>query len=327
MDQLFTNSPLFIIIIVFLIALFILSKSADYLTDSAIIISKTLGISDIIIGATIVSLGTSLPEFATTITALLNGSNDLALGNALGSIITNTSIILGIGILYGKIPVAKKTAFNVWITFLCLISIYLISILNQAVIPRYTGYILLIILPIYLFYAFKKSSSNKQLQHTEKKKTVTASKLVILIAKVIFSALIVAVSSSFLVATVQASANRLGISEAIISATIVALGTSLPELSTVIVSAKKGHGGLAFGNLIGASLMNILLVLSTTISFSKASLVVPKTFLLFHFPIAVIIFLYLLYCIYNSNKHELTKKEGLFFIIIYLVYLLYNLLF
>lgn len=328
MDQLFTHSPIFIIIIVFLIALFILSKSADYLTDSAIIISKYIGISDMIIGATIVSLGTSLPEFATTISALLSGSNELALGNALGSIITNTSIILGIGILYGSIPVSKKSAFNVWITFLGIGSIYLISILNHAAIPRFIGYILLITLPIFLLFSFKKGNNiDTNFQEDEKKETITMNKLLILITKVIISALIVALSSSFLVATVQVSASRLGVSEAIISATIVALGTSLPELSTVITSAKKGYGGLAFGNLIGASLMNILLVLSTTISFSKTTLLVPKSFLLFHFPIAIIIFLYLLYCIYNTQKHELTKKEGVFFIIIYLAYLLYNLFF
>ncbi|MCH4177717.1 MAG: sodium:calcium antiporter [Streptococcaceae bacterium] len=328
MDQLFTHSPIFIIIIVFLIALFILSKSADYLTDSAIIISKYIGISDMIIGATIVSLGTSLPEFATTISALLSGSNELALGNALGSIITNTSIILGIGILYGSIPVSKKSAFNVWITFLGIGIIYLISILNHAAIPRFIGYILLITLPIFLLFSFKKGNNiDTNFQENEKKETITMNKLLILITKVIISALIVALSSSFLVATVQVSASRLGVSEAIISATIVALGTSLPELSTVITSAKKGYGGLAFGNLIGASLMNILLVLSTTISFSKTTLLVPKSFLLFHFPIAIIIFLYLLYCIYNTQKHELTKKEGVFFIIIYLAYLLYNLFF
>jgi cation:H+ antiporter len=266
MDQLFTHSPIFIIIIVFLIALFILSKSADYLTDSAIIISKYIGISDMIIGATIVSLGTSLPEFATTISALLSGSNELALGNALGSIITNTSIILGIGILYGSIPVSKKSAFNVWITFLGIGIIYLISILNHAAIPRFIGYILLITLPIFLLFSFKKGNNiDTNFQENEKKETITMNKLLILITKVIISALIVALSSSFLVATVQVSASRLGVSEAIISATIVALGTSLPELSTVITSAKKGYGGLAFGNLIGASLMNILLVLSTTI--------------------------------------------------------------
>ena len=170
MDQLFTHSPIFIIIIVFLIALFILSKSADYLTDSAIIISKYIGISDMIIGATIVSLGTSLPEFATTISALLSGSNELALGNALGSIITNTSIILGIGILYGSIPVSKKSAFNVWITFLGIGIIYLISILNHAAIPRFIGYILLITLPIFLLFSFKKGNNiDTNFQENEKK--------------------------------------------------------------------------------------------------------------------------------------------------------------
>lgn len=326
MTQLFIHAPIIIIIFVFVLALVTLSKSTDYLTDAAIVISKSFGISDVIIGATIVSLGTSLPEFATTISALASGATDLALGNVLGSIITNTSFILGLGILYGSIPVSKKSTFNVGVTFLGIVSIYLISLLNHASVPRFLGYILLIALPIYLFQSFKTTQSDEAIAHPDaNKEKMSVVKLMLLILKVIVSGLIVALSSSFLVATVQVSASRIGISEAIISATIVALGTSLPELSTVISSAKKGYGGLAFGNLIGASLMNLLFVLSTAVAFSKTSIIVPKSFLIFHFPIAITIFLYLLYCIYNSKKHVLTKKEGVFFIILYIVYILYNL--
>lgn len=327
MEKLFTNTPFIIIIFIFLLSLFILSKSTDYLTDSAIMISKSLGISDIIIGATVVSLGTSLPEFATTISALISGSNDLALGNSLGSVITNTSLILSLGILYGSIPVSKKSAFNVWITFLGIVILYFSSLFNNASIPRILGYTLLIALPLYLLQSFKNNNTTEAIEQNESlKEKLSFDKLLILFIKVIISGLIVALSSTFLVATVQVSASRVGVSEAIISATIVALGTSLPELSTVISSAKKGYGGLAFGNLVGASLMNLLFVLGTAISFSKSPIIVPKSFLIYHFPIAIIIFLYLLLSVYNQKKHELTKKEGAFFLVIYLMYILSNLL-
>ena len=327
MEQLFMNTPFIIIIFIFLLSLFILSKSTDYLTDSAIVISKSLGISDIIIGATVVSLGTSLPEFATTISALISGSNDLALGNSLGSIITNTSLILSLGILYGSIPVSKKSASNVVITFLGIIGLYFASLFNNSLIPRVLGYTLLIALPLYLLQSFNNNNSTETIEQNKSlKEKLSFDKLLMLFIKVIISGLIVALSSSFLVATVQVSASRVGISEAIISATVVALGTSLPELSTVISSAKKGYGGLAFGNLVGASLMNLLFVLGTAITFSKTPITVPKSFLIFHFPIAMVIFLYLLFSIYNPKKHVLTKKDGAFLIIIYIIYILYNLL-
>ena len=326
MTEFLTTQPFLIIILVFCLALFILSKSADILTESAASVSKMVGISEVVVGATIVSLGTSLPEFATSLSALATGSNDLALGNALGSIITNMSFILGIGILYGAIPVSKKTAFNTWLVAGSLLMLFVTGLVTQQVIqvatlPRLLGLILLGALPVYLFFSFK----NTQTAPTTSVKISNKGLVTKLSIKTILAAVVVALSASVLVATVQVTARRLGVSEAIISATIVALGTSLPELTTVIASAKRGYGGLAFGNLVGASLMNLFLVLGTTISFSNRPLVIPTSFLQVHFPLVLLIFLYLLFCIYNSKKHRLNKKEGLFFLVMYGGYLIYNL--
>ena len=316
-----------LVFIVFCIALAVLSKSADVLTESAATVSKLVGISEVIVGATIVSLGTSLPEFATSISALSVGSNDLALGNALGSIITNMSFILGIGILYGAIPVSKKTAFNTWLAAGFLLLLFLVGlgtkqIGHHAMIPCMIGGLLLFALPVYLYFSFRSTKTPKATMVAIPNK---GRKITLLSVKTIIAAIVVALSASVLVATAQVTAQRLGISEAIISATIVALGTSLPELTTVIASAKKGYGGLAFGNLVGASLMNLFLVLGTTISFSKTALVVPNSFLQVHFPLALLIFCYLLYAIYNTKKRILTKKEGFLFLVLYVSYLLYNL--
>lgn len=138
------------------------------------------------------------------------------------------------------------------------------------------------------------------------------------------SALLVAISSTCLVASVQITAARIGISEAIISATIVALGTSLPELSTTIMAAKKGYGALAFGNIIGASLMNLLLVLSSTLILSKEAVIVPRAFLLFHFPIVFLILVCLLYNLIVSKSSQFTKNAGMGLLLIYLCYLIGN---
>ncbi|GFH40440.1 sodium:calcium antiporter [Lactococcus insecticola] len=252
--------------------------------------------------------------------------------NALGSVITNTTLILGVGALYGTIAVKKKSALNVWLILGSLTALFTTVLVKRTIsgkadIPRFLGIIFLIAVPIYLYSYLKRSDEPTNLVAKDGDDGVRTPKKVVMvmIAGLLGSALLVAVSSAVLVATVQVAAKRLGMSEAVISATIVALGTSLPELSTVIVSVKKGYGGLAFGNLLGASLMNIFLVLGTTITFSKTAIQVPMSFLQVILPLAIGIVTYMIVAIYNTKKRELTRLEGSLFIVIYLIYLLFNL--
>lgn len=330
MQQLLTNLPIFVIVLLFVGALVLLSKSADYLTNNAIKLSKILKIPEIVIGATIVSIGTTLPEFATSIAAIGSGSTDLALGNAFGSVITNCSLILGISTLYGSIPVSKKSRSTIWTIllglFLLILAILPAIIQGRAlVLPRYAGIVLLVILPIYLVSSFKRHAPPTK-QDPETVSKIDWRAIIGLISKILFSAALVTVSSTILVGTVQHAATSFHISEAIISGTVVALGTSLPELSTSIAAAKKGFGGLAIGNLLGASVMNIFLVLSTTITFTPGQLIMPSLLLKLHLPLMLLIFGYLIVCVYNSKKYELTKKEGIGFLMIYSAYLLVSLL-
>lgn len=329
LENLLQHLPLFIIFLIFCSSLFLLSKSADYLTDQAILLSKELKVPDTIIGATIVSLGTSLPEFATSVTAVFSQSTVLALGNSLGSVITNISLIFGVGILYGSMPAAKKSANNLFFLVGSLFLLFL-PIVGQKIsgellqIPKPVGWLLVMSLPIYLYFSFKKNDP-KSLTAQHPKTEVSQNLILRSVGKLLLSAIFVALSSTFLVASVQIAAKRIGISEAIISATVVALGTSLPELSTTIISAKKGYGGLAFGNIIGASLMNVLLVLSTTIILSKGAITVPANFLFFNFPIAFILLFLILFGLFSTKKQVFSKKDGVVFLSIYAIYLFYNL--
>lgn len=332
MHEFFVNLPFLIILISFLAALWLLSKSADYLTENAIELSEILGVPEMIIGATIVSIGTTLPEFSTSLVAIANHATELALGNSLGSVMTNGGLILGISSLYGSIPVSKKSRLAVWSIIGGMLMIVLVLLpqlsAKSLILPSWLGIGFLIFLPLYLFRSFRTpkapASPNLTVEKTPSSAKRSKHSTSQLIIKILVAALIVTFSSTILVQTVQVTAERFNVSATIISATIVALGTSLPELSTSVSAARKEYGSLAFGNLMGASLMNVFLVLGTAMAFSKPAITVPLQFLEFHLPLILITFAYIIIAIYNTKKFELTKKEGILFLFIYLVYLLIN---
>lgn len=142
---------------------------------------------------------------------------------------------------------------------------------------------------------------------------------------ILSSGAVVAFSAAVLISTVSTLATRLGVSKAIIAGTVIAFGTSLPELSTTFTSARKGYGGLAMGNVLGASILNILLVLGVSISVSPGGLTVPALFYRVHFPIALSVVGILTYFIFNTRKMEISNREGLVLLAIYLFYLFFNL--
>lgn len=149
--------------------------------------------------------------------------------------------------------------------------------------------------------------------------------LIIEVSIILVSALAVAFSATVLVSTVSTAATRLGISEAIIAGTVVALGTSLPELTTTYAAARKGYGSLAIGNVLGANVLNILLVLGVSISMTPGGLSVPTVFYQIHFPFALVVIGLLSYFVFNTKKHEISKNEGKVLLMLYLLYMLFSL--
>ena len=157
MYSILIDSSIIVIFIIFCISLFLLSKAADYLVDNAVKLSQIWGLPEIIIGATIVSLGTTLPELSASISSALKGNDSFALGNAVGSIITNTSLILGIGALFGKIPVGEKSSqkFNLLVTtvFLLIFTTLPYKVQNENNhIPQWFGFIYLMLVMVYIVY-------------------------------------------------------------------------------------------------------------------------------------------------------------------------------
>lgn len=332
MDTIISNQNLPVLIIIFVLSLVVLSKATDLLIDHAVTLSRDFGISEIAIGATIVSLGTTLPELSTATVAVLQGTPDFALGNAIGSVITNTALVLGVGSLAGSIPVlrtiANRLPFLVGALLLLVVgSLRFLDgdfLQSAGHLPRVIGLLFLLAVPLYLFTSFRNASNHAEYLDDEDSKQINTGEVIKEASIILISAAAVAFSATTLVSTVSTIAARLGVSEAIIAGTIVAFGTSLPELSTTIASARKGYGALAMGNVLGANILNLLLVLGVSISLSPGGLSVPAIFYQVHFPIALLVVGLLSYFIFNTRKMEISKREGWILLIIYLVYLSLN---
>lgn len=333
MSNLIEHSNLIIVLIVFGVSLFILSKAADILVDHAVKLSKIWGLPEIIIGATIVSLGTTLPELSASVTSALQGNGSFALGNAVGSIITNTSLIIGIGALFGKIPVDKKTSQKLRLLIVAIFLLILPTIPYKIMgkdgrIPRCIGILFLILIPVYIYYLInqdKKKNSGKK----DKELIISVeknNKVIIIVGIIFLSALVIAASSSALVKSSEILAIRVGIPDVIIASTLVAFGTSVPELSTCISAAKRKHGGLALGNIMGANILNILLVLGASVTLTKGGLGVSQDFYSIHFVALVMIIGIFSYFSFNSKIDEISKREGSVLIMIYTLYIGANLL-
>jgi cation:H+ antiporter len=332
MYQILSNYNIVIILFILIISLFVLSKAADLFVDNAVKLSELLGLPEIVIGATIVSLGTTLPELSASVISSLQGNGGFAIGNAVGSVITNTSLILGIGALFGAIPVDKKTSRKISI----LIATVLIFILptipykighDNGLIPQWMGFIFLLLIPFYVYYLIKqdKKSSTAPIKEGPHRKG-KISVIVIIILKIIISALVIAFSASALVASAELLAEKIGIPDMIISSTLVAFGTSVPELSTCIAAAKNKHGGLAIGNIIGANILNILFVIGASTALTRGGLPVQREFYQIHFIGLTIILAVFGFFAYNRKINEISKKEGIILILFYTAYLSVNLL-
>ena len=296
-----------------LATLFVLGKGADILVDEAVLLSVKWGIPKMIIGATIVSLGTTLPEVTVSVLSALKGSAGLAMGNAVGSVICNTGLILGTSSLIAPLPF-KKDVVSKPNLILCGSAILLIlcSFVFKGRVPQYVGFVFLVLLTLYLIWTIKSVKTSS----SEEEESADSSTLVIVL-KLILGVVLVVLSSKILIPTVQETALRYRIPETVIAATLVAFGTSLPELITGITSARKGHGDLAIGNVIGANILNILFVVGAAASVTRGGLAVEKNFFYLLYPSMLFMLLVLLLTL-KFSKDSLKRGVGLILLLSYL---------
>lgn len=322
------NLSLPVIFLIIAASLYTLSKGADILVNNAVSLSEQLGIPKMIIGATIVSLGTTLPETSVSVFAAIKGNADLALGNAVGSIICDTALILGIASLISPLPLKKEIVNrHGWIQLGSGVLLVLISIPYSNIggiltegghIGQIAGFALLVLLALYIYISIKWTRhENREEAATVAENPLASSRIPIFI-KLAVGIVIVIMSSKILIPAVQEAAIRMSVPNSIIAATLVAFGTSLPELVTAITATLKGHGELAVGNIIGADILNVLFVMGSSLAVTKGGLSVPPVFFTLYFP--AMIFVLLLFRVGTIiSKTHLKRSFGIVLLASYIL--------
>ncbi len=309
-------------------------KGADILIDGSSSIARKYGISSFVIGLTVVAFGTSAPELVVSIVASIKGSAGIALGNIIGSNITNTLLILGVAAVITPLAV-KRATINKEIPF-SLLAIFAVGILvNDFLIDKSTpngltridGLILILFFVIFMYYTFGISKEQENIF----KKTVGTIKeekpkeygSAAAAAMVIFGLIGLTLGGQWIVSSSLVFARLLGMSEALIGLTFVAIGTSLPELAASIVAARKGQTDIAVGNVVGSNIFNLLWVLGISASIRTIAYnAILNTDML----ILALITILLLFLIYIGKRNIIGRWEGATLLGIYAAYLVFLIL-
>jgi len=251
-------------IVLLVIGFVLLIKGADMFVDSSVNIASKLGIPAIVIGLTIVSIGTSAPELVTSVVATLQGSTELAVGNVVGSNIFNLLFIVGLCALIVPFYMDVKTIEkDFYISIAAAIALLIINFVFQDIVPRWASAILLLAFVLYIVQLVLNALKEDIVDEELESKGVGKSPLMIGIILIVGIAMIV-FGSQLIVNSAVELATMFGMSERVIGLTIVAIGTSLPELTVSLNAFKKQETGIAFGNIIGSNIFNILFILGVT---------------------------------------------------------------
>ncbi|MBQ9642665.1 MAG: calcium/sodium antiporter [Lachnospiraceae bacterium] len=246
-------------VLLFLVGLVCLIRGGDWFVDGAVGIARRFHLPEILIGATVVSIGTTLPEVMVSTAGALQGHSSIAYGNAIGSIICNTSLIAAITIAAKPGPVSKKS-LTLPVCFFYIAAVFYAAVAYlSGYFSRTVGIVLLGLFLVYMFLTIRQMKATDPTGE-EKPDNEPQTKLGKDLLLLVVGAALIAVGARLLVDNGTLIAQALGVPETVIALTFVALGTSLPELVTAITSVAKGHGALSLGNVIGANLFNLVLV-------------------------------------------------------------------
>ena len=263
-------------ILLFILGQIALIKGGDWFVDGATGLARRFRLPDIIVGATVVSIGTTLPEVMVSATGALNGQGAMAYGNAIGSIICNTALIAAITVAVNPGPVNTKTMKMPVVFFFGSAAIYCVAAYLMGEFTRLLGLGLLLIFAIYMVITIRQGLKNPEAAHEEEGEEVKEKKLWQELLLLVVGAALIAVGATLLVDNGTIIAQKLGVPETVIALTFVALGTSLPELVTTITSLKKGHASLGIGNVIGANIFNLVLVSGISVALAPFKVPVGK---------------------------------------------------
>ena len=304
-------------VVLLLVGFVFLIKGSDFFVDGASSVASLLKIPTIIVGLTIVAFGTSAPEAAVSITSSWTGSNAMAVGNVIGSNLFNMLMVIGIAallsnLLMEKSVLEKDLPFLVGITIL-----WAVFIVIGWNISQIEGIILLVILLAYIIYLVRSARKSKDADVVEKPKLSLPKSIIFILVGIAG----IVLGGDLVVNSASDIAIALGMSEALVGLTIVAIGTSLPELVTSITALKKGENQLVIGNVIGSNIFNILFVLGASSAISAipldSSLLIDVLFM-----VAVTILCY----IFGKTQDKYDKKEGIILIALFVVYMAFAIL-
>lgn len=308
-------------IVLLIVGFVVLIKGADFFVDGASGIAENFHVSKMLIGLTIVAFGTSAPEFAVSIKSLLSGNGDIVLGNVIGSNILNILLILGTAALFHSLTVKSNTVkkelpITLMITaaFSVMISDNLFDKNAVNSFSRGDGIILVLFFGVFLYYLI--SMARNKIDNDDSKDTISLKKA-LLFAVVGMAGIVL--GSNFVVDSAAYIAGALGVTERMISLTIIALGTSLPELVTSVTATRKGEYDIAIGNVVGSNIFNIGMVIGIPvtlfggipqIAFSYVDLIVMITS-------AILLFMF------SFGDYKITRREGIIFLLLFIMYYSY----
>ena len=266
-------------VLLFAVGLVLLIKGGDWFVDGATGIAKRFNLPDIVVGATVVSIGTTLPEVMVSTTGALQGSGAMAYGNAIGSIICNTALIAAISIIVNPGPVNTKSMKTPAIFFFASAGLYCLASYVLGTFPRWMGFVMLGIFVTYMILTVRNGMAHPDEVEAEEEEESKQRTLLMELILLVVGAAVIAVGADLLVEHGQIIAIGLGVPETVVALLFVALGTSLPELVTTITSLRSGHASLGVGNVIGANVFNLVLVSGVAVSLAPFDVPCQNTLL------------------------------------------------
>lgn len=306
--------------VLLIVGFVLLIKGADWLVNGASSVAANFKVSKLLVGLTIVAFGTGAPELAVSFSSLISGDTDILIGNVIGSNIINVLLLIGIAAVIHPIKV-KKATVSKELPLLLLISTALIVLLldtnlAEAVtntFSRADAIICLLFFGIFLYYLISLARKNKKEAKKVEKPQYKLGKSFLL---VILGLICIIVGSESVVNSASFIAAAIGISERIISLTVVALGTSLPELVTTINAARKGESDLLVGNIVGSNIFNICVVLALPVAISGG--ITPNNFEIID--LVMLVFSSLLLCLLARRNHKISRMNGGLMLTIFTIY-------
>lgn len=329
MEKIINNAPFALVLVFLVIGFVLLIKGADFFVEGSSSVAKRLHVPSIIIGLTIVAMGTSLPETAVSVSASITGNNELAVSNVVGSNIFNLMVVIGVCALIATVNVAKETVKrDVPFSLICAGILMLLGIVgigdkSGMILGHLDGVILIALFTCYIVYmvkiALKASKEGKKVDiEGDSEGEIKLTSVPMSILFIVGGAIAIAVGGDVTVDAASRIAGDLGMSQTLIGLTIVSIGTSLPELVTSIVAARKNEVDMALGNAIGSNIFNILMVLGIASAISPISIITENII-----DLCVLIVFTIFAWIFAGTKKKIGKIEGLCMVLLYAAYTVY----